>query len=322
MASETSPQGQLIDVHSHYIPDFLLSAYVAAGRTPALSGFPQWSPELALDAMTQSGIRTSILSVSTPGVHLGDHKEARRMARRCNEYCAQLKLDYPGRFGAFAALPLPDISGARDEIAYALDELKLEGIGLLASYGDVFLGSPELDPIMEELNARHAVVFVHPTAHPTSRTLKLEIPLWLLEYPIDTTRAAANLIMTGAMSRFPNIRMILAHGGGALPYLSWRLSAAPLIDHRYRHFSRQDILDAIGRFYFEIAQAPDNAAFGAMLEVGDPARILFGSDWPYCSATVTSAIEESFANVRSLSQAERHAIASGTASQLFPQLAG
>lgn len=316
MASDT----RLIDLHAHYIPDFLLDALNAAGRSPALSGFPSWSPRGALDAMDRSGIGTSVLSVSTPGVHFGDDTAARRLARQCNDYCARLREDHPGRFGAFAALPLPDVEGARREIAYALDELKLEGVGLLASYGDLFLGAPELDPVLDELNARKAVAFVHPAGHPSSRSLKLASPLWLVEYPIDTTRAAVNLIMTGAIDRFPDIRFVLAHAGGALPYLAWRVSAAPLIDHRYRHLTREAILGAIRGFYYEVAQASGEAAFGALQAVADPRRILFGSDWPYCSENVTAAIRKSLDDVRTISEETRAGVERENARLLFPGL--
>ena len=289
-----APGTGTIDVHSHAIPDFLREALLAAGRRPSLSGFPEWSPDLALETMARFGIVKSLLSVSTPGVHFGDDAAARALARRFNDYCAGLRTSHGEQFGAFAALPLPDVEAACEEVRYAFDVLKLEGVGLLASYGEDFLGAPTFEPLMAELDARHALVFVHPAGHRTSRSLSVDYPLWMLEYPIDTTRAAVNLIMTGTMARFPRIRFILAHSGGALPYLTWRLCAAPLIDHRYAQMDAASIRAQIGQFYYEIAQAPGDEAFGALLPVADPARILFGTDWPYCSPAVVESIGRTF----------------------------
>ena len=312
----TDATGAKIDVHSHAIPDFLRKALLAAGRKPSLSGFPAWSPELALETMARFGIAKSILSVSTPGVHYGDAAEARALARRFNEYCAGLRASrsgqlQAGQFGAFAAMPMPDVEGACEEVRYALDVLKLEGVGLLASYGSDFLGAPAYEPLMAELDARSALVFVHPAGHPTSRSLAVDYPLWMLEYPIDTTRAAVNLIMTGAVARFPRIRFILAHSGGALPFLAWRLCAAPLIDQRYAHMDADGIRAQIGRFYYEIAQAPGPEAFGALLPVADPARIFYGTDWPYCSPSVVESIGRTFDDFAGLSPQLRQAIRQG-----------
>jgi predicted TIM-barrel fold metal-dependent hydrolase len=297
-----------VDVHSHAIPDFLRDALTEAKRSPSLSGFPAWSPDLALETMARFGITRTILSVSTPGVHFGNDELARVLARRFNEYCTDLGATYTSKFGLFAALPLPDIDAACREACYALDELKVDGIGLLASYESFFLGDSCLDGLMAELNTRNAVVFVHPAGHPTSRGLPLDYPQWMLEYPIDTTRAAVNLLMAQTTTRFPNIRWILAHNGGALPYLAWRISSAPLIDKRYAHLNPAKIIEEIGKFYYEIAQSPGAEAFGSLLAVADPSHILFGTDWPYCNHNVVEHLEASFSNLKHLSEEERFAI--------------
>lgn len=305
-----------VDVHTHPIPPFLREALLAAGRSPSLSGFPDWSPDLALRFMDEFGIAKSIVSVSTPGVHFGDDAAARALARHYNEYCAGLRDGHPGRFGAFAALPLPDVDGACREACHALDVLKFEGVGLLASYGEEFLGAPVFEPLMAELDARAALVFVHPAGHPSSRALTTGFPLWMLEYPIDTTRAAVNLIMTGTTRRYPRIRFILAHNGGTLPFLAWRLSAAPLIDTRYAHMDEAGIRAEIARFHYEIAQSPGREAFGSLLAVTGTDHILFGTDWPYCAPKVVRHLEQSFRSL-DLDDATREAVRHGNAARLF-----
>lgn len=307
----------LIDVHAHPIPPFYREALIAAGRGPSISGgFPAWSPDMALAQMNENGIAAAILSVSQPGVHFGDDAAARQLARTFNEYLARLNVEHGGRFGAFAALPLPDVAGAVAETDYALDVLKLDGIGVLASYGEQFFGDDRFDPLLERLDARAAVVFVHPNLHPGSRALTLGVPAWVVEYPFDTTRAVVNLVLTGKRRRYPNIRFILAHAGGTIPFLAWRIAAAPQIDKRYAGLSGDDIRVDLRSFWYETAQSPGPETFGALSRVAAPDRILFGSDWPYCLSPVTAAM------IRALHQVDvtqRRGVASANALALFPR---
>ncbi len=272
----------MIDVHSHYLPDFLVNALIKAGRTSSIPKFPEWSVASCLALMDEIGVSVSILSVSTPGVHFGNDLNAAELARRCNEYCAGLFSGTDGKLGGFAALPLPALDAALTEVAYALDTLQLDGIGLLANYEGRFLGDPFFDPLMAELDQRGAVVFIHPMGHASSRSLQLAAPLWMVEYPIDTTRAALNMIINDVPRRFPRIRFILAHAGGAIPFLAGRIGAASLIDARYSHLDEAAVARDIASFYYETAQASSAATLAALKEVALPERILFGSDFPYC----------------------------------------
>ncbi|HVV94106.1 MAG TPA: amidohydrolase family protein [Hyphomicrobiales bacterium] len=305
-----------IDVHTHSIPPFLAEAATKAGRGASISrGFPDWTPALALAFMAENGISRSYLSISQPGVHFGDDAAARDLARRCNDHFAALIESHPGRFGAFAALPLPDVDAALAEAERALDGLKLAGVGLLASYGTAFLGDPEFDPLLALLDERGAVAFVHPNYHSSSRGLGMAIPGFLVEFPIDTTRAVANLIFGGALERFPRIRFVLAHNGGAVPYLGWRLAMAPLIDQRFQSFSRESILAALQRFYYETAQAAGPATMAALGEIADPSRLLYGTDWPYCPPAVARAGDEALAAGQAPTALD--AILRGNAARLF-----
>jgi predicted TIM-barrel fold metal-dependent hydrolase len=308
-----------IDVHAHIVPPFLAEAASAAGFGASVSaGFPTWSEALAFAFMDENGIAVMLNSVSQPGVHYGDDAKARALARRCNEFLADLAAKHPRRFGSFAALPLPDVDGAVAEIAYVLDVLKLDAVGLLASYGTSFLGDAEFDPVLEVLNDRGATVFVHPNYHPSSKALGMSIPGFIVEFPFDTTRAVANLIFSGALERFPRIKFVLAHNGGTLPALSWRLAMAPLIDKRFQSFSQESILNAIRGLYYETAQAAGPGPMAGLGEIADPGRILFGTDWPYCPAAVTAAGDKAIAAHQS---ARARDIFRNNALKLFPRFA-
>jgi 6-methylsalicylate decarboxylase len=279
-----------IDVHTHVVPPFYVKAVEEAGHVASVSaGYPAWTPELALDFMAQNDIGYAVSSISPPGVFFGDHGKAQALARRCNEYLAELVRDYPGKFGAIGILPLPNVDLAVAEIDYIYDQLKLDGVVLFASYGTAFLGDPVFDPILAALNERDAVVFVHPNSHPSSLTLGMKLPTFLVEFPLATTRVVANLMFSGAVERYPRIKYILAHNGGAVPYLMWRFAMAPLIDARFAAYTPDSVAKLVRSFYFESAQAAGPAVQAALAEATDPQHLLFGTDWPYCPPAVTAA---------------------------------
>lgn len=311
---------QRIDVHFHTIPDFFREAVIAAGRGPTISsGFPDWTPESSLALMDRQGIAASILSVSQPGVHFGDDAAAALLARRCNDYVAGLISAHPTRFGAFATVSLPDVDAACKEVAYALDVLKLDGVCLLASYGERFLGDPHFEPLMAELSCRQAVVFVHPNFHPSSRTIKLDFPAFMMEFLFDTTRAAANLVFGGTLDRYPDIKFILAHAGGALPYISWRMSVSPMIDPRLPQLSQEEIMERLGRFWYDTAISAGPSSFGSLEAVARPDRILFGSDWPYAPESITTLTVDALKNTEHFDETRQRAIARDNALPLFPR---
>jgi 6-methylsalicylate decarboxylase len=311
-----------IDVHFHSIPDFFRDAVIAAGRGPTVTtGFPAWTAEAAIEVMDRHGIAVALLSISQPGLHFGDDAKARALARRGNEYHAELASRWPGRFGSFAAVPMPDVKGACAEIEFALDKLKADGVCLLASYGERFLGDAEFDAVLELLNARKAVVFVHPNYHPSSRGLKIDLPGWMAEFLFDTTRAALNLVFRGALERFPDIRFILAHAGGTLPYVAWRQSMAPLIDRRFAAQTPDAILERLGRFYYDTAISAGPATIAALRGIARAERILFGSDWPYAPEAVTARSVDALVGNHDLDAAAQTAIARGNALSLFPRFA-
>lgn len=274
---------RLIDVHNHIIPPFYLEENrerIAGARGGQISpAWLEWTPEQALAEMDKHGVATAVLSLSQPGVWFGKVEEARSTARRCNEYAAGLVRNHPGRFGLFAALPLPDTEGSLREIAYAFDELKADGIGLLTSYDDRYLGDSIYYPVMEELNRRKAVVFVHPTTPTCCRTLMPGVATVIAEVPQDTARTILSLLYTGTVARFKNIRFIFSHAGGTMPMLAGRFS-----DYAPKDLKKKipkGVVHELGRFYYDIAVSGYRPAIAALTSLVPMTQILLGSDHPY-----------------------------------------
>ncbi len=312
----TSPRR--IDVHFHLIPPSYREAVYAAGRGPAIGRYPEWTPQLALDLMDAHGIEVALTSLAQPGVGFGSEASARVLARRCNDYAAELIARWPKRFGAFGTVPMGMMQHAVDEIAYSLDALKFAGVSLFASYGEHFLGDARFDPVLAMLDARGAVVFVHPGLHPSSAALALAWPAFMMEYLFDTTRAAVNLIFSGALERFPRIRFILPHAGGLLPYFAWRLSVSPMIDARLPQLSREQVHASLKQFWYDNALSPGQQTFGALDHVASPERVVFGSDYPFANACVIAEMIKTYES-GFLSDARRAAIDRGNALALFPK---
>jgi predicted TIM-barrel fold metal-dependent hydrolase len=314
------PSPRRIDIHFHLIPQFYQDAAYEAGAGPAIGRYPAWSPELALDLMDKSGIEVALMSLAQPGVQFGDPKKAAALAQRCNEYSAELNARWPRRFGSLAVVPMRDVGEAVAEVDHALAQLKHQGVCLFASYGGKFLGDPWFDPVLDALNERDAVVFVHPALHPASRTLELPWPGFMMEYVFDTTRAAVNLAFSGAIERFPRIRFVLAHASGLMPYFAWRLSVSPMIDKRLEQVSPAQVYQRLRRFWYDNALAPTAETFECLKGVAPAGQIVFGSDWPFANSGVIAEAVRTYEGV-AMPADQRHAIDRGNALSLFPQFA-
>ena len=309
-----------IDVHHHILPAEYVNAVAklgvgAGGDIP----FPKWSAESALSLMDRMRIATAITSISTPGIYFGDARAARDLARRCNEVSARLIADHPTRFGGFAFLPLPDVDGALEEIRYGLDTLKLDGIVLLASFGETYLGDPTFDAVFDELNRRRAVVFIHPAVPVTSLALKLTVPGAMVEFVFDTTRAVVNLIYSGTLERCPNIPIILSHAGGTVPFLAWRIAQGRLIPH-IAEKAPKGAIAYLKRLYYDTAMSATPYALCALRELVDPSHVLFGSDNPYLPEREIAEMVEGLETYPSFDAAARAAIDRDNALELFPRL--
>jgi 6-methylsalicylate decarboxylase len=310
-----------IDVHHHFVPPVYRAAMSRHGlHRVAGAELPEWSADASLSVMNPNAIQTALLSISAPGVYFGNLQEACTLARECNEYAARVCDAYPGRFGSFAVLPMPFTEHACQEAVHALDVLRADGVVLLGSTEGKFLGAPEFDELMAELDRRRAVVFVHPNLHRSSEELELGAPGFLIEFLCDTTRAALNLILTGTLERYPHIRWILAHAGGFLPYVAWRLSLANLIPDCVSK-APAGMLTYIRRFYFDTALSPAAYPQAALRELVAPSQILFGSDFPFAPAPVTAMQRDTLEHSPIWNVEARAGIDRGNALWLFPRLA-
>lgn len=313
-----------IDVHHHLIPPAFVQAMRDAGISMVAGApLPAWTPEASIRVMDDNGIAVALTSLSAPGVYFGDIDKACRLARECNEYAREIGERHRGRFGSFAVLPMPSPEHACREAVYALDTLGADGIVLLGSTEGRFLGDPSFEELMAELDRRSAVVFVHPNLHASSVAISgdLDTPGWLLEFLCDTTRAATNLILKGVLERYPRIRWILAHAGGFLPYVAWRLSLSNLLP-QYRDVAPQGFLTYARRFWYDTALSPSPYALAALRELVEPSHILFGSDYPFAPAPVTALQTKQLAELRQLDAATTAGVDRAHALALFPRLAG
>ena len=309
--SRKASNARRIDTHAHLVPDFyrlwLADKGVDAGGLP----IPIWSVQSTLQFMRENEIETSILSVAEPGVEPGELNEARQMARRLNEFAARVVTENPSRFGFLATLMLPDVDGSLAEAAYAFDHLHADGVILYGNSQGVYLGDPKFDPLMDELNRREAVIFVHPSE--LAGNTVPGIPPYVADFLLDSVRAAINLSHTGVMDRCPNIKVILSHAGGFLPYCAVRMSM-----HASPKSSLEDGLRILRRFYFDTALASTKFAMPSLLAFADPTHITYGSDFPYAPSAIGSMFTKELEGYRA---ADHPSIDRGNAVQLFPRLA-
>ncbi|TFK55950.1 amidohydrolase 2 [Heliocybe sulcata] len=271
--------GGRIDFHHHFFPASLNKARrneKVGWKTPS-ENLP-WSPAVSLNAMNELGIRKAILSLPA-GTY------SRVQAREYNRYAASVCLALPDRFRFLATLPdLRDVEGALDEITYALDDLGADGIALSSSYGETedraYCGDDRAEPVWAELDRRKTLVFLHGSQVPTSYPHPfLGIPV--VEVPHETFKAAAQLVVSGKKRKYPHVKIVLAHLGGAVPFLASRV--AVLSRHMGCPLSTDEILQDFKSFYYEVALSGYESNLEAMRKFVPLDRLLFGSDIPAIS---------------------------------------
>ncbi|MGH3914862.1 MAG: amidohydrolase family protein [Pseudonocardiaceae bacterium] len=317
-----------IDVHHHSYHPQLVTLLRECGVTQMAPGvpLPTWRPADSFRVMDRNGLSAAVLSVLLPDLALQDRRAA-ELVRRSNEWSAELVQEHAGRLGAFAVLPLPDIDTALAEITYAFDVLDMDGVVMSASLADGrLLGDPGLNPVFEELNRRRAVVFIHPnpsyhcscTGNPD---LGFAVPPPLVDFVMDTTRAVADLLFRGTLRRYHELRFILAHAGGAIPYLASRLElAATWVLAGNRHADRKIVRAELSRLYFETAQAAGPGTLACLWEVAGKGHILFGTDFPFMKDAVVAATRRGVEEYRGASIAAIASIGRDNALELFPRL--
>lgn len=301
-----------IDTHHHVISPFYRQWLDVKGVDAGGLPIPDWDPVTDLALLDEHEIQTAILSVSTPGVEPADDPdEARSVARRLNEYSAELVRDHPGRYGFFATLTLPDVDGALEELSYALDDLGVDGVVLHANSKGIYLGDPAFDALFAELQRRAAVVFVHPSALPGPGVPG--IPAYAADFLLDSVRAALNLARSGTLDRCPDVKFILSHAGGFLPFAGVRVAGlADAGGDRGKGFALMQ------RFYLDSALAGSGFALPSTLAWAPPDHLTFGTDFPYAPADVVAGFTMM---LDSFDAVDHGAVDRGNAAALFPRLA-
>ncbi len=280
-----------IDMHHHFLPQqYMKDEYERQHSDHGNSAMFSWTAEGDIEACDKAGVDFAVASISTPGVWPGDVEQSRQLARHGNEAAGQTVHDHPTRFGFFAPIPLPDTEGSLKEIDYAIGTLKADGINFLSNYQGKWLGDPAFTPVMEELNRRNAIVYVHPTFSPcctTNMVTGLVAPN--LEFPFDTTRTIVSLITSGTTTRFPNIRFIFAHGGGALSAIYGRIEGMnrmPVFKDKFPGGMHAEL----SKLYYDTASMNGEVTVPALLKIVPLSQVLLGSDYPLAGPPPTNVM--------------------------------
>jgi len=275
-----------IDVHHHIFPRAVMDLQEKLnphwGKLGTPRGIGPWSAQMMLDDMDKNGVAGVVVSPAGPGAWYGDAKGARQISRAWNEFAAQLSRDNKSRVGVFALIALPDVDGALSEIEYALDTLRLDGVGLYTSYDMKYPGEPAFAPVFAELNRRKALAFLHPLA--CCGTPVPGVPLNVTEFPFDTTRAITSMMFNGVFSRNPDIRFIFSHGGGTVAALAGRIDLLTQGFKTIRDRAPEGPLELLKRLHVDTAGAFHPTMLAAAKIVYSPQHILYGSDFPYSSS--------------------------------------
>jgi len=323
-AGETAARAaspKLIDTHHHFYPPQYQKAWADWEDQRKISHLGvqlTWTREQDLTEMDKNGITTSVLSLaSTPGVWFdAGADKAHDMAMQCCDFAAEMVRDRPGRYALFAPLSMLDTDATLKEIEYVFGTLKADGINLQSSYGDKWLGDATYQPVLEELNRRKALIFVHPLVANCCARLSVGTFPAVIEVPHDTTRTVLSLLLSGTFARLRDIKWLFSHGGGTIPFLAGRIEA--FYDQKARSpngFAPDGIEAEFQRLYYDTANTTHPAAMAALTKLVPTSQITYGTDYPYLAL-------DQIANLQKLGlpAGDLEAIANGNATRLLPRL--
>ena len=279
------------DYHAHYVvPSYL--ELLKEHNALLDEGFPipQWTMEGHLQLMDEVGIDQTILTLPAPHPYFGNQEECNVACRQFNEQAAEICKTHPNRFKFCATLPLPDVSSAIREAIYALDTLGAVGVKLATNVYGQYLGDSILDPLIQFLSERKALVILHPhKPTPTNGAVMKQTPLAMQEYLSETTRAVTNMISRNVLARYPNMRVVVPHSGAYLPIAIPRMQSLYPVMHRNGLMGEIDFEKNIQCLYFDLAGSPSEATVQALLSLTTPDHLLYGTDYPYVAPQVIKA---------------------------------
>ena len=322
----------VVDVHNHYYPPPYIDALRSGPSNVRITMDAEGNPCLHYPGdyniavrghrdidyretvLKEFAVDTQVISLTTPGTHVESPETAARLASLVNDAFARVVHDKKGRFAALATLPLNDPAASVRELERACTQLGMRGAMLFSNVNGVALADSRFWPLYEAANSLDAVLHIHPT-DPVGVEAMAEFWLMpLVGFLMDTTLAAAKLVFAGVPERFPRIRWVLSHLGGAIPYLAERLDRG---FHAFRE-CRANILrppsDYLRQFYYDTVNFDRNALALAISFAGVD-HILAGSDYPHQIGSIPSML----ASLRGLtiSDVDRAKILGANASRLF-----
>jgi len=324
--NETSQLNSInVDVHHHILPPNYVRALEESGYEDHF-GVDQlkWSQQISLDFMSRYEISKAVVSIPNPGVYLKDRESACSLARSSNEFSAKLMSKHPGKFAVFASLPIPDVEGALKELEYAIDTLNLHGVILMSNVNGVYLGDPYFEALFAEFNRRKLLVFLHPNRCPFEAAFNR-----VAAYPLDVTRAVANLMYHGVLERYREIRYILAHNGGALPYLAVRIFS---VTHTYARGIKSETLNfnpltwiptlfrrkaLLKKMFYDVTGSISPESLRALPEITTISNILMGTNIPFTTPKILSEEYQALDQISFFSEKERCQIKAKNAAKLF-----
>jgi len=323
---------RVIDVHNHYYPPAYLDALAKGPTNVRVTHDAEGNPWLhypgdyniavrghrdidyRAEVLARAGVDTQVITLTTPGTHVETPQTAARLAALVNDAFADVVQRFHGRFAALATLPLNDPVASVKELERAGRQLNMPGAMVFANVNGVALADQRFWPLYEAANDSGAILHIHPSQAPGVEAMTDYWLLPLVGFLFDTTLAAAHLVFSGVPERFPKIRWILGHLGGAIPYIAERF------DRGYRAFKECRVnipkppSEYLKQFYFDTVNFDPHALELAVKFAGAD-HILAGSDYPH----QIGSIEQMFSSIRamSISDADKAKILGGTAAGLL-----
>jgi aminocarboxymuconate-semialdehyde decarboxylase len=322
----------LIDVHNHFYPPEYIDALKAGDSAVRVTMDDDANPclhypgdynvavrghrdiDYRQSVLEREGVDTQVITFTTPGTHVEPPDRAIRFARLVNDAFARIVRERSPRFNALATLPLNDATASVAELRRAMTELNLPGAMLFSNVNGVALADERYFPLYEEANRLGAVLHIHPT-DPVGVEAMTEFWLMpLVGFLFDTTLAAAKLVFAGVPERWPNIKWVLSHLGGAIPYLAERLDRGWRAFPECRDKISRPPSEYLRRFYFDSVNF-DPAALKLAVDFAGVGQILAGSDYPHQIGSIP-LMHESLAAL-GVSREERERIRGGNASRVY-----
>ncbi|MEC0140939.1 amidohydrolase family protein [Paenibacillus macerans] len=284
--------------------------HVIGKNNPNAALLPPWSMEIDEEAMIRMGLTGALLSLPVSA--------SPEVTRQINNLLAQCAAYNSTKYGMLACLPTEFVDEALKEIDYAYETLKVDGFCLPSNTKGIYIGDDRMDEILAELNRRSAVVLLHPTKPAGANESLFVKDMSIYEFPFDTTRSMMDLIYRGKVLKYPNIKWIVSHAGGTIPYIAYRLSTVAQ-ENKASSLSSEEVLSSLKSLYYDVALSTSPSVFTTLKELVGASHILFGTDYPLRFENgVTESIEQ-LSSYLGFDEGEKTKLMSGTAKELFPR---